>query len=214
MLTYAFSSALPNPPPLFDNTPTRRYSARDVVYIDGLRTIMQKAALKCASALVIAAGLASAQSPPAQATASIGGKKLTINYSAPSVRGRKIFDAGGIISHDPTYPVWRGGANEATAFHTDADLDVGGLRVLKGDYTLWVVVKDPGAWDLIINKETGQWGLNYNAAQDLGRVKMSMSKPPALIEKMKYTLSDLGGNKAKLQLEWENHIASVPVTVK
>lgn len=175
---------------------------------------MEKAVLKCASALIVAAGLASAQSPPAQATVTVGGKKLAIRYSAPAVRGRKIFGAGGVISHDPTYPVWRAGANEATAFHTDADLDVGSLRVPKGDYTLWVLVKDPEAWELIINKETGQWGLSYNAAQDLGRQKMTMSKAPAPIERMKYTLSDLGGNKAKLQLEWENHIASVPITVK
>jgi hypothetical protein len=175
---------------------------------------MYKAVLKYAAWLIAAAGIASAQSPPAQATVSIGGKKLAINYSAPSVRGRKIFVAGGVISHDPTYPVWRAGANEATAFHTDADLDVGGLRVPKGDYTLWVLIKDPEAWDLIINKETGQWGMTYNAGQDLARIKMTMSKPPASIEKMKYTLSDLGGNKAKLQLEWENHIASVPITVK
>jgi len=175
---------------------------------------MPKAVLKYAAWLIVAAGIASAQSPPAQATVSIGGKKLTINYSAPSVRGRKIFVPGGVISHDPTYPVWRAGANEATAFHTDADLDVGGVRVPKGDYTLWVLIKDPEAWELIINKETGQWGLSYNAARDLGHVKMTMSKPPASIEKMKYTLSDLGGNKAKLQLEWENHIASVPITVK
>jgi hypothetical protein len=175
---------------------------------------MPKAVLRYASALIAAAGLASAQSPPAQATVTIGGKKLTINYSAPSVRGRKIFVAGGVISQDPTYPVWRAGANEATAFHTDADLDVGGLRVPKGDYTLWVLIKDPDAWELIINKETGQWGLSYTAGQDLGRVKMTMSKPPAPLEKMKYTLSDLGGNKAKLQLEWDNHIASVPITVK
>jgi hypothetical protein len=176
---------------------------------------MHQAALKCTSALIIAVGLASAQqSPPAKATVTIGGKNLTINYSAPSVRGRKIFGAGGVVSHDPTYPVWRAGANEATAFHTDADLDLGGLRVPKGDYTLWVLVKDAEAWELILNKETGQWGMSYAAAQDLGRVKMTMSKPPAPIEKMKYTLSDLGGNKAKLQLEWENHIASVPIIVK
>jgi DUF2911 family protein len=185
-----------------------------VLYIYGLETIMHKAVLKCTSLLILAAGLTSAQSPPAQATVTIGGKKLTINYSAPSVRGRKIFVPGGVISHDPTYPVWRAGANEATAFHTDADLDAGGLRVPKGDYTLWVLIKDPDAWELIINKETGQWGMSYNAPQDLGRVKMTMSKPPAPIEKMKYTLSDLGGNKGKLQLEWENHIASVPITVK
>jgi hypothetical protein len=175
---------------------------------------MQKAALNCVSALIVVAGLLSAQSPPAQATVTIGGKKLTIKYSAPGVRGRKIFVPGGVISHDPTYPVWRAGANEATAFHTDADLDVGGLRVPKGDYTLWVLIKDPDAWELIVSKETGQWGLSYNAAQDLGRVKMTMSKPPASIERMKYTLFDLGGNKGKLQLEWENHIAAVPITVK
>ena len=175
---------------------------------------MQKAGLKCASALIVVAGLLSAQSPPAQATVTIGGKKLSINYSAPSVRGRKVFVPGGVISHDPTYPVWRAGANEATAFHTDADLDVGGLRVPKGDYTLWVLIKDPEAWELIINKQIGQWGLSYSAGQDLGRVKMTMSKPPSPIERMKYTLSDFGGNKAKLQLEWENHIAFVPITVK
>ncbi|HEX4593377.1 MAG TPA: DUF2911 domain-containing protein [Bryobacteraceae bacterium] len=175
---------------------------------------MQKAVLKCAPALALVASFASAQSPPAQATATIGGKQLNIKYSAPSVRGRKVFGPGGVISHDPTYPVWRAGANEATAFHSDADLDLGGLRVPKGNYTLWVVVKDPDAWELILNKQTGQWGLSYSAAQDLGHVKMTMSKPPAPIERMKYTLSDLGGNKGKLQLEWENHVASVPIAVR
>jgi hypothetical protein len=175
---------------------------------------MQKAVIKWVFALVFTSGLAFAQSPPAQASVTIGGKTLSINYSAPAVRGRKIFVPGGVISHDPTYPVWRAGANAATAFHTDADLDVGGLRVPKGDYTLWILIKDPEAWELIINKQTGQWGLSYNAAQDIGRAKMTMSKPPAPIERMKYTLTDLGGNKAKLQLEWENHIASVPIAVK
>ena len=175
---------------------------------------MHQAVLKCCSALLFFVGLAAAQSPPAQAKATIGGKNLSIRYSAPSVRGRKIFGPGELISHDPTYPVWRAGANEATIFHTDADLDIGGLQVPKGNYTLWVSIKDPNAWELILNKQIGQWGLSYTAAQDLGRIKMTMSKPPAPIEQMKFTLSDLGGNKGKLQLEWENHIASVPVTVR
>jgi hypothetical protein len=175
---------------------------------------MHQAVLKYTLAFIVTAGLAFPQSPPAQTTVSIGGKMLAIKYFAPSVRGRKIFSPGGVISQDPTYPVWRAGANEATAFHTDADLDVAGLRVPKGNYTLWVSIKDPEAWELIINKQTGQWGLSYTPAQDLGRVKMTMSKPPAPLEKMKFTLSDLGGNNGKLQLEWENHIASVPITVK
>src|SRR5258708_31596883 len=106
-----------------------------------------------------------AQSPPSQANISIGGKTIGVRYSAPSVRGRKIFGDGGLLSRDPTYPAWRAGANSATTFHTDADLDVGGLHVPKGTYTFYVWVKDPEAWQLIISKQTGQWGLSYNAAQ-------------------------------------------------
>jgi hypothetical protein len=170
--------------------------------------------LKCALALTAAAGLTFAQSPPAQASVTVGGKTLAIHYSAPSVRGRQIFGSGGLLSMDPTYPAWRAGANSATSFHTDANLSIGALNVPKGDYTLYAWVKDPEAWDLIINKQNGQWGLEYDAKQDLGRVKMTMSKPPGVIEVLKYTLSDQGGGKAKLQLEWEKHIASVLIAIK
>jgi hypothetical protein len=160
------------------------------------------------------AAVSLAQSPPETASITVGGKKITINYSAPSVRGRKIFGPGGLLSNDPTYPAWRAGANSATTFHTDANLDIGGLNVPKGDYTLYCWVQDPDAWQLIINKETGQWGLTYNSSKDLGRVKMAMSKPPSVIEMMKYTLSNQGPNKVQLQLEWEHHIGSVIMTLK
>ena len=163
---------------------------------------------------VVTAGFAQPPSPPATASVTINGKAITIKYSAPSVRGRQIFGEGGQLSKDPTYPVWRAGANAATSFHTDADLDIGGLAVPKGDYTLFVMVKDPEKWQLIVNKQTSQWGLTYNQAQDLGRVPMTMSKPPAPIETFKITLSDAGGGKGKLQLEWEKYIASVAITVK
>ena len=174
-----------------------------------------KNTLTLAIALFVSVGFASGQeSPPARTSAVIGGKTLSINYCAPSVHGRKIFGPGGRISQDPTYPVWRAGANDATAFHTDADLDLGGLAVPKGDYTIYVLVSDPDSWQLIISKETGQWGLSYNQSRDLGRIKMTMSKPPASIETYKMTLSATGPKTGKLQLEWENHIASVPIAVK
>jgi hypothetical protein len=176
---------------------------------------MTKTALQWASALIVAAGFASAQmSPPAQASLTVGGKTISIKYSAPSVRGRRIFGAGGVVSRDGTYPVWRAGADAATGFHTDANLDIGGLNVPKGDYTLFVLVKDPDAWELIINKQTGEWGLNYDQARDLGRVKMAMSKPAAPIETLRYTLSDEHSDKARLRLEWENHIVSVLITFR
>lgn len=167
------------------------------------------------AALLVSASLAPAQlSPGRTATGTIGGKTITIKYSAPSVRGRKIFGEGGIVMQDSTAPIWRAGANAATSFTTDANLNVSGLAVPKGAYTLFVNVKDPNAWELIINKQTGQGGLDYDASKDLGRVKMQMTKPPALIETLKYSIADSGGGKGKLTIEWENHIASVPISVK
>jgi Protein of unknown function (DUF2911) len=165
--------------------------------------------------LLMSLGSASAQvSPPETANGKIGNATLVIKYCAPSVLGRQIFGEGGRVMQDPTAPIWRAGANDATAFHTSADLMIGSLAVPKGDYTLYVNVKDPDAWELVINKQTGQWGTSYVASQDLGRVKMQMSKPPALIETLKYTISSTGGNKGTIQLAWEKHIASVPVTAK
>jgi hypothetical protein len=181
-----------------------------------------KSLIVCASALVLGLGVAAGQparggapaSPPATATAAIDGKTLTIKYSAPSVRGRQIFGPGGLVSKDSTYPAWRAGANNATAFHTDADLELGGLSVPKGDYTLFVNVKDPDNWELIVNKQTGQWGLTYDQAQDLGRVKMKMSKPGALVELLKWSIKQTGPKAGTLELEWENHVATAPFTLK
>ena len=66
---------------------------------------------------------------------------------------------------------------------------------------------------LIVNKQTGQSGLAYDKTQDLGRVKMTMTKPSALVENLKYTITDLGGTTGKITLEWENHSASVLIAV-
>ena len=173
-----------------------------------------KVFLTCAAALAAAAGLASAQ--PVTESKSIGGKTISVTYSAPKVRGRvgKIFGKDGVIGHDDTYPVWRAGANDATAFHTDADLDIGGLKAPKGDYTLYVELSDPENWQLIISKQTGQFGTDYDKSKDLGRVKMTMTKPAALVETLKYTITETGRNKAKLTLEWENHSGSVPIALQ
>jgi hypothetical protein len=156
------------------------------------------------------------KSPPATESAKIGGKAITITYSSPRVNGRegKIFGKDGLISHNPNYPIWRAGANAATALHTDADLTIGEVKVPKGDYSLYVDIGNPDAWVLIVNKQTGQWGLTYDSAQNLGQVKMTMSKPKALVENLTYALKDSGGGKGKLILCWENHVATVPVTAR
>jgi len=183
-----------------------------------------KSLLAC-TGLLIAAATLSAQtpapkpppkSPAATESATIGGKTITITYSSPGVKGRegKLFTKDGQIGHDPTYPVWRAGANAATKLHTEADLEIGSLAVPKGDYTLYVDVSNPDSWVLVVNAQTGQWGTVYDKAKDLGRVPMKMTKPAETIENLKYSLAGTHGSHGTLTLAWENHIASLPFTVK
>jgi Protein of unknown function (DUF2911) len=154
------------------------------------------------------------KSPPATATATIGGKAITITYSSPGVKGREghLFGKDGQIGKDPTYPVWRAGANSATKLEVGGDIHIGDLAVPKGDYTLYVDVSDPDNWVLIVNKQTGQWGTKYDKSMDLGRVKMTMTAPPALVENLTYTLVDNGGGKGSLTLAWENKSGSVAIS--
>jgi hypothetical protein len=175
--------------------------------------------LVCTGLLAVAATLsaqkAPPKSPPATESATISGKTITITYNSPRVNGRAghIFTKDGLISHDPHYPVWRAGANAATSLHADADLDIGGLAVPKGDYTLFVDIADPGNWVLIVSKQTGEWGLAYDSAQDLGKAKLHTTTLPALVENLKYTIKDLGGGKGTLTLAWENKSATVHIMV-
>ncbi len=139
------------------------------------RSLTILAALACAAAL-------EAQQPTLQAAASgrattvvsltaprgstgLTPGKITINYGQPFLRGRPLATLA------PNGSRWRLGANEATSLETDVDLVIGGLAVPKGSYTL-SALPDAAGWKLIINKQTGQWGTAYDAAQDLGRVDL------------------------------------------
>ena len=151
---------------------------------------------------------------PADSTETvIGGKSISIKYHAPSMHGRSIFGPGGVISKAPTYPIWRAGANQATALHTDTDLDIGGLAVPKGDYTLFIQPQ-PGKWQLIVNKQTGQWGLEYHQDRDLGRVAMKTARLPAPIETLIIRLTPTSGDRAQLEFAWENVSAMVAIAVR
>jgi len=147
------------------------------------------------------------KSPPAETSATIGGKQVKIDYGAPSARGRKIF--GELVPHGK---VWRTGANAATTLTTDADLDIKGLKVPKGKYTLFTLPTDNGM-ALIVNKQTGQWGTEYDDSKDLGRVQMDVSKPEKPVEKMEIKLAPAGDDKGTLTIAWENLSASVPVAI-
>jgi len=148
-------------------------------------------------------------SPPGEASVSFdNGKSVTIKYSRPSTRGRKIF--GGLV---PYGNVWRTGANAATSLTTDTALDIGGTNVPAGNYTLYTV---PGekSWQLIVNKETGQWGTKYDQGQDLARIPMQVSQLPSALEVFTVSLDKTGAKSATLKLQWELTSASVNITEK
>lgn len=148
-------------------------------------------------------------SPPATAQCKFSdGKTITVDYSQPSMKGRKIY--GGLVPYDQA---WRTGANEATTFVTSANVEINGAAVPAGSYTLYTL---PSAdqWKLVISKKTGQWGIPYPGEQfDLARV--DMKKEPLATPVEKFTISfDQKGESCDLRLDWENTRVSADVKEK
>ena len=146
-------------------------------------------------------------SPPASASVTIAGKKIDVEYYAPSARGRKIM--GGLVPYDE---VWCTGANWATKITSEADLQVGELVLPKGSYSIWTLptAKD---WTLIINKETGQFHLDYRQSMDFGRTRMTVKALTTPVETFRIDLRADGGNKGTLALLWEKTEVSIPISV-
>jgi len=169
--------------------------------------IRYRSALLTAVLAASAAGQGRVLSPPMSTSITIEGKKLQVDYGAPSMRGRKVM--GALV---PYGQVWCAGANDATTLITDADLDLAGLKVPKGSYTIWTI---PGKsdWTLIVNKETGQWHTQYHPLRDLGRVKISVKALGSPVEQFRIQLASAGGNKGTLSLIWETTEAYAPFTV-
>ena len=146
-------------------------------------------------------------SPPAKVEATIAGRKITIEYYAPSMHGRKIM--GGLV---PFGEVWCTGANWATKLTTEAPLQMGNLNLPAGSYSIWTL-PNANEWILIINKRTGQFHKDYDSSTDFGRTRMNLKTLPAPVETFKINLKDDGGKQGTLALDWETTEASIPFTV-
>jgi hypothetical protein len=136
------------------------------------------------------------------------GGMVLIDYGRPQVRERTVW-GGTLVPFDS---VWRAGANDATHLFTTRTLSLGTLTVPPGMYTLWVQHTRDGTF-LIVNKQTGQWGTQYDAAQDLGRVPMQLSATPAHVEEFTIAVRALGGNRGVIEMAWGSSAASLPFTV-
>ena len=141
------------------------------------------------------------------ARTSLSGAELWVDYGRPLKRGREIF--GNVV---PWNTVWRTGANAATQFDTPVDLVIGGATVPAGKYTLWTLPTESG-WKVIINKQTGQWGTEYHADQDLVRVDAKVETLAAPVEQLVIAFEPQS-SPTTLTIAWDKTKLSVPVSKK
>jgi hypothetical protein len=148
-------------------------------------------------------------SPAAQAQCKFAdGKTIKTDYSSPRVKGRKIF--GGLV---PYGEVWRTGANEATTFVTDGNVNIGGKDVPAGSYTLFTI-PNADKWTLIISKKTGEWGIPYpGEADDFTRVDMKVSQSSSSVENLTIAF-DQAGSSCAMHFDWDTTRATVDISQK
>jgi hypothetical protein len=148
-------------------------------------------------------------SPPAQAQCKFSdGKTITVDYSSPRMKGRKIF--GELV---PYGQVWRTGANEATTFVTTAPITAEGRDIPAGSYTIFTL-PEQNKWTLIVSKHTGEWGIPYKyESEEIARIPMSVSQTSGPVEN--FTIAfDQGGSTCTMKLSWEQTQASVQFSEK
>ena len=184
-----------------------------IPYFRSLAGLASVALLAVAStALTAQMGAASAQpkavlpSPAATASVTVAGGTIDIRYNTPQMRGRKIM--GGLV---PYGKVWRTGANPATTLITSVPLKFGSLLVPAGTHTLYSL-PSADTWQLILNNQTGQWGLTYNQGMDLGRIPMQSKPMAAPQEGMSLSFENTTPTSTELHMRWETTDRYVVIT--
>lgn len=150
---------------------------------------------------------ATSLSPRDTTRATIGPAQIVVDYSRPLTRGRRVWGSNGVLNDT----LWRTGANAATQLRTSAPLTIGGQQVPAGTYTLWTLAV-PGRYHLIINKQTGQWGTQYDPAQDLVRAAAQARPLSPAAEQFTIAVDPTSGNAGLIRLQWGAQELTVPFT--
>ena len=149
-----------------------------------------------------------ALSPRDTTRATVGSAQILVDYSRPLTRGRRVWGPNGVLNDT----LWRTGANAATQFRTNVPLIIGGQRVPAGTYTLWTLAV-PGRYQLILNKQTGQWGTVYDPAQDLVRVPAQARSLSSPVEQFTIAVEPTSATAGLIRLQWGTQELTVPITV-
>jgi len=140
--------------------------------------------------------------------AQIGNAMFTVDYGRPLLRGRTLL--GDVIPYDR---VWRTGANAATQFTTSTPIRLAGMQVPTGTYTLFTAPHTNGV-DLIVNKQSGQWGTEYNGSLDLGTARMVSEVATATVEEFTISIIPSDDRHGTLVLEWGSLRWIAPIEVQ
>jgi hypothetical protein len=191
----------------------------DITLVDGSRTTVKVRGERVATADLDtiarqwtardqAAGALGNVSTRDTARATIGNAHVWVDYGRPSLRGRDVW-VNGVLGDT----IWRTGANAATQLRTDTDLAIGGTTVPAGLYSLWTSA-GPGGYQLIVNRQAGQWGTEYHPDRDLARIPLRESTVAAPVERFTVAIEPQGSQAGVLTLTWGTKQLSVPVTAK
>ena len=155
-------------------------------------------------------GLAASLSLRDTVRATVGKASLVIDYSRPARRGRTL--VGDLIPYDE---VWRTGANAATQLLTSAAIELAGVPVPPGTYTLFTMPSRKGV-SLIINGQSGQWGTSYAASRDIARRPLIADSVPGNVERFTIRIDgpEAAGGAAsgsRLVMEWGMFRWSAPI---
>ena len=140
--------------------------------------------------------------------ATIGNATFTVDYGRPLARGRTLL--GGVIPYDR---VWRTGANAATHFTTSAPITLGGIQMPAGGYTLWTVPRTSGV-ELVVNRQTGQWGTGYDRSRDIGRARMAADTLAQPVEQFTISITGKDARSGTLAMEWGDFRWTAPLEVR
>lgn len=142
------------------------------------------------------------KSPRQQATGNVGDVTVTVDYGAPSVKGRTIW--GGLEKYGK---VWRAGANENTTVTFDKDVAIAGTKVPAGKYGFFIIPNENEDWVVIFNKKNDGWGAySYNKDEDLVRLTVPRKFVDENQEMLKFKIVDKG-----IKFSWEFARVVIPV---
>jgi hypothetical protein len=153
-------------------------------------------------------------SPHETVSTVIGGNRITIVYGRPYTKDpktgapRKIW--GGLV---PYGKVWRTGADEATLFITQQPIVLGGAAVPAGAYSVFTAPQTDGSAALILNRQIGQWGEEYDPAQDFARIALTKGELDAPVDQFTIALGKAPGGGGIVRLRWETTEYAVPFSV-